>query len=328
MSAADETQIARDVGPAQSVHGQAHGALTDLLLLGLSGAADTNHDQTITYEELYQFVKGEVSRRHQHTPQLQAVTDLNRPVFDTQARLKVPSSGIGPPSGSLRVKIAGQAPPALRGALAALRDATVTEGSYDLLLAQEDVDYRLYLANGDTLCSLPDVETVVTRLTRYLRVRELVQLQHPRQTFNVWLQVGTDSGKTVFAEGERLSIAVKSEREASFLLLNIDPHGFVSARTGQMGAGVSQILTDIGPVEPPLGDRIFATLCLAASCCWPRALDQAFARPGAGRGARATGTPQAGSGMGHNVVRTCDDQAPLTSTFSSRSLDEGLRCGT
>src|SRR5262249_49065275 len=54
ISAADETQPAKDLASQESVYGKAHGALTDVLLLGLNGAADTNHDQTITYQELYQ----------------------------------------------------------------------------------------------------------------------------------------------------------------------------------------------------------------------------------------------------------------------------------
>src|SRR5262249_4065565 len=76
ISAADETQPAKDLAPHESVYGKAHGALTDVLLLGLNGAADTNHDQTITYQELYEFVRREISDKHGHTPQLLAQTDL------------------------------------------------------------------------------------------------------------------------------------------------------------------------------------------------------------------------------------------------------------
>ena len=102
ISAADETQPARDLEPQESVYGKAHGALTDVLLLGLNGAADTNHDQTITYQELYQFVRREVSDKRGHTPQLLAQTDLDQPVFDIPIRLSTPPPVLAHPLGRCR----------------------------------------------------------------------------------------------------------------------------------------------------------------------------------------------------------------------------------
>ena len=119
ISAADETQPARDLEPQESVYGKAHGALTDVLLLGLNGAADTNHDQTITYQELYQFVRREVSDKRGHTPQLLAQTDLDQPVFDIPMRLSTPPPSPGAPTGPLQVKIEGQQEP-LRSKLTTL----------------------------------------------------------------------------------------------------------------------------------------------------------------------------------------------------------------
>jgi hypothetical protein len=257
ISASDETQLARDLAPQESVYGKAHGALTDVLLLGLNGAADTNHDQTITYQELYQFVRREVSDKRGHTPQLLAQTDLDQPVFDIPIRLSSPPPSPGAPTGPLLVKIEGQQQEPLRSKLMTLGDVKLTDGKPDLLIAREGSGYDLYLPSGDKLCSLGTVDEVVSRLTRYVRVRELAQLRNPKQAFNVWLHVRAEAGKTIFMEGERLDLSVKSERAASLLVLNIDPHGFVSAIESHVVPGAALILPGVGTVEPPLGMEYF-----------------------------------------------------------------------
>jgi hypothetical protein len=256
ISASDETQLARDLAPQESVYGKAHGALTDVLLLGLNGAADTNHDQTITYQELYQFVRREVSDKRGHTPQLLAQTDLDQAAFDVPIRLNAPPPSPSAPTGPLLVQIERQQEP-LRSKLMTLGDIKLTDGKHDLLIAREDSGYDLYLPSGDKLCSLSTVDEVGSRLTRYVRIRELAQLRNPRQAFNIWLHVGAEAGKTVFMEGERLDLSVKSERAASLLVLNIDPHGFVSAIESHVASGATLILPGLGTVEPPLGMEYF-----------------------------------------------------------------------
>ena len=58
ISASAETEIARDLRAGKAQYDdQAHGALTDWLLVGLTGTADTNHNGVITYQELYEFVR-------------------------------------------------------------------------------------------------------------------------------------------------------------------------------------------------------------------------------------------------------------------------------
>ncbi len=74
LSASSEIEPALDL-ERDTLDGLAHGALTNALLLGLRGAADTNHNGTIIYRELHQFVEREVSQKYGHTPQLQTQTD-------------------------------------------------------------------------------------------------------------------------------------------------------------------------------------------------------------------------------------------------------------
>jgi hypothetical protein len=133
----------------------------------------------------------------------------------------------------------------------------LSESPYDVLVTQEGAGYSLYLSGGDRLCSVDSADAVLARLTRYASVRELVQLRNPSQPFNVWLQTGAYAGKTVFFEGETVDLSIKSEREASLLLLNIDPHGYLNAIESHVTAGGPRELSGVDKVEPPLGTEYF-----------------------------------------------------------------------
>ena len=256
ISAADETELARDLLPGQTVDGLAHGALTNALLIGLRGAADTNHDGRLTYQELYQFLRREVYK-HGHTPQLLAQTDLERPLFDVTTRLTTPVAGPPVALGPLRVKLEGQASTPLRDTLARLAGVSLTEASYDVLVTSEGRGYTLVLPNGDTLCSVDTVKDVAARLSRYTRVRELLVLTNPQQQFNVRLQVGEYAGKTVFVEGEAVDFTIEVERAAAVLLVSVDPHGGLTAFTNRAIPGARLLLQSAGHVEPPLGTEYF-----------------------------------------------------------------------
>ena len=199
-------------------------------------------------------MRREVSDKRGHTPQLLAQTDLDQPAFDIPIRLSTPTPSPGAPTGPLLVKLEGQQEP-LHSKLTTLGDIKFTDSKHDLLIAHEGTGYDLYLPSGDKLCSLSTVNEVVSRITRYVRIRELAQLCNPKQAFNVWLHVGAEAGKTVFMEGERLDLSVKSERAASLLVLNIDPHGFVSAIESHVVPGATLILPGVGTVELPRGGR-------------------------------------------------------------------------
>ena len=77
LSAASKSERAMDIGSGlirsgriKTVDGQPHGAFTNAFIEGLNGSADTNRDGTVTNEELYRFVKDEVSEHFPHQPQL------------------------------------------------------------------------------------------------------------------------------------------------------------------------------------------------------------------------------------------------------------------
>jgi len=254
IAASDETETALDL--QAGADGKAHGALTNALLLGLNGAADTNHDGVITYHELYEFAKRTVRG---HTPQLLSQTTLERPVFETPTRVDSSQASIGAPreAGTLHVHIEAQGQGALRSQLATLPGITLTEGAYDVLVTPEGAGYTLYLSGGDKLCSVSTAADVAVRLTRYANVRELVQLTNPRQAFNVRLRTGDYAGKTVFFEGDRVDLTIESEREAALLLVNIDPQGYVNAIESAVTPRTPCVLTNVGVVEEPLGTEYF-----------------------------------------------------------------------
>jgi hypothetical protein len=261
LSASGEAERARDLQD-ETLDGQAHGALTNMLLLGLRGDADTNHDGAITYRELYQFVEREVSQRYGHTPQLQTRADLERPVFDVAPRRTPPAPSLPLAQGPVRVKLENTVPAALHGTLAGLTGVRLTEGAYEVLVTPEGTGYALSLANGDALCRLDSAAQVATRLARYASVRALLHLHNPQQRFNVHVQVGDSPGRTVFTDGERLSFTLESERVATLLLINVDPQGDVQAITSAMAAGGRLTLPNAGLVEAPFGTEYMKVFAL------------------------------------------------------------------
>lgn len=260
LSAADETERAKDLQHG-TLDGQPHGALTNTLLRGLGGAADTNHNGTITYRELHEFVQREVSAHYGHTPQLQAHGGLERPVFEIVPRTTTPAPGLPLPAGPVRVKLEGPIPATLRAALAALSGVTLNEAAYEVLVTPEGTGYTLSLANGDTLCRLEGPEQVATRLARYANVRTLLHLRNPQQRFNVRLQLGAASGQTVFVAGERLDIIIQSEQDATLVVVSVDPQGDVQALRSAVVAGGQVTLPQSALVEAPFGTdylKVFA----------------------------------------------------------------------
>lgn len=272
LSASDEHEQARDLRKGESAFdGEAHGAMTDALLRGLNGEADTNHDNIITYNELYQFTKKNV-QEYGHTPQILFASEVENPVFELAGQTVLPPAkpdGIGAASGELRVRLEGRGPKAMTKRLQAIKGLKTTEAAYDILVS-EDRDsevaggYNIFLPGGDLLSRLKGEDEVISVIGKYVRVRELITLKNPQQKFNVWLSAGAYEGKTVFFEKESIDFTIKSEAAASLLLLNIDAHGNLTILLPESGASDAHIakggtlkLKELGEVEPPFGVEFF-----------------------------------------------------------------------
>ncbi len=81
LAAAGKAETAAEI--RRTIDGLPHGALTNSLLAGLLGGGDTNRDGTMTYREMFQFVREHMSQLVSHSPQLLAATEfsLERPVL-------------------------------------------------------------------------------------------------------------------------------------------------------------------------------------------------------------------------------------------------------
>ncbi|MBF0466735.1 MAG: caspase family protein [Nitrospirae bacterium] len=276
ISASDKTETARDLSTGSD--GLAHGALTDTMIIGLKGAADTNNDGVITYEELYNYLRRNVSKDYGQTPQLlrNKAFDINLPVFDNtkfKEEAYFAPQAVKEDSNLPRVKIVqdyddlGRLFPA---DLSVVNGTAYDDEKYDLMIVRDGMRYLLALPNGDLLCSI-DVkrkQDVVNTVKRYFKGRELLRLKNPNQKFNVWLNVGDVEGRTVFFEDETIDFTIKSESDAHLLLLNINPDGFVTVLLPDKNVPTAPIkrdvpieLRDLGKVGAPFGTeyiKVFA----------------------------------------------------------------------
>jgi hypothetical protein len=241
ISAASKSESARDVtsvdigsGRAKTVDGKPHGALTNSLLDALSGSSDTNHDGMVSYEELYEFIRDEVTEGFPQQPQLlipeaKVATLKTTPIFRTKAFSVAPvaTAAAAPPSaGSFRVRLE-KVPAPVAQKIRAARGVTVTDGGYDLMVALEGDTYTLFHGSGDVLASFPGAATqeVVERVSRQVAVQELIDLTFPAQDFNVTVSIPGDRGFLI--RNAQFSIEFASDKDAYILLLTVDNAGKV-----------------------------------------------------------------------------------------------------
>lgn len=253
--AMDISSIALRTGRVRTVDDQPHGALTNALLEGLSGAADTNRDGKITYGELYQFAKDRVTQSFPHQPQLLAPTVgrdalLRAPVLSTAGSAAGPppvtvlrpqaASAPSPPpkvsgplpreqSPSLKVKTVEVAADLARR-IAALPGVSLMTGpgAYDLLVTEGALGFKLYHGSGDELASYRAGETaaVLERVARQVAVLELINLTYPDQDFNVTVDIPGNRG--FLKERDQFVIDFSAERDSHVLLFDVDSGGTVS----------------------------------------------------------------------------------------------------
>ena len=264
ISAANEDEWARDLRNGRlTLDGKAHGALTDALLRGLAGSADTNHDRRITYRELYEFAKQGV-QGFGHTPQVLYRAGLDRPVFDRP--VGIDNEQVPAPSRPMRIKVTGSGKEALIREISSVNGAVVSDQDYDLLVEGKraspgnEPDYAFYVPGGDRLCRVKGVQEALERVRRRAKVQKVLGLKNPRQNFNVRLRAGHREGKTAFFTGEKLSFHMNSEADAALLLLDIGPSGNINVilpesqnTDKRIFEGEELSLTGFGQVVPPLG---------------------------------------------------------------------------
>lgn len=259
LAAASKSQTALDIGRAALAHiptvdGNPHGALTNSLLRGLSGPADTNRDGGTTYDELFRFVRRDMEGTFPHQPQL-----LYSPKFalaqlalggakDRRADQRPPVPPAAKPSameeplreeGSLprlRVRIVGDL-----GNLITLfqkePEVVLVDGAHDVLILKSGGWWELYDSSSALIQRLPKNAgegSVVTRVKAQIQLIALRNWSNPSQTYNVRVDAepvdasGYDRLRTTFRVGERLRFRISSERKAYLLLLAINKDGRIA----------------------------------------------------------------------------------------------------
>ena len=267
LAASSRSEMAIDIpralitsGRYRTVDGQPHGALTDALLSGLGGAADTNHDARITYGELYEYVRQRVNRQWNQTPQiLYAATNgaiLDYDVLSAQAPAAAESTQQR--SGSnVRVRVAGQ-DNAVSSTLTGIPGITISNDAFDLLIRPTADGWDLYHSSGTLIESIPkaEFEKLIRRIALEPSVRRLVDTEFKRQEFNTALTIDP-AGKGFYKVGDKLTFSLRAERASYLLLLNIDAQGVVTVlyprthRDAERAATVT--LKDQNQVIPPTG---------------------------------------------------------------------------
>jgi caspase domain-containing protein len=245
-----------------TIDGQPHGALTDALLRALSGEANTNGDDVLTYRELFGFVRAEVTRSFPHTPQLSAPDGrdnlLDRPVFGAK--------GVGRPAApaggrqTFRVLVRpGDLDASLRTALAGIPSVTmIGDGPHDLRVQTSASGNIVVLhGSGDRLGeytgnSARVQRDVVERVTRQARAQQLLTLRFPAQDFNVAVDIAAPRGYLIL--GERAVIRLVSDLPAHLLIVNIDVGGHISvvypAETAELGLVTQRQLPPVVVSQP------------------------------------------------------------------------------
>jgi hypothetical protein len=249
VSAASKSEKAMDIGSTlirsgrvKTVDGRPHGAFTNAFIEGLNGFADTNQDGTVTNEELYRFVKDQVTGRFPHQPQLLMPREsrealLRSPVFGG-ARAATAGSAVTPPraqpaaadaAGSFRVKLEGLPAP-IAATISGIPGVTVVTGAgaYELLVVQDAQGFKLLHPSGDEIASYEPAQLaeVLKRVSRQAAVQGLIDLTFPDQDFNVTVEVPGNRG--LLQQGDPFTIEFSAERDSHVLLVDIDSEGYVS----------------------------------------------------------------------------------------------------
>jgi len=270
ISAAGRHELAWDIPATEvrktrpTVDGKAHGAFTNALLIGIKGAADTDHDRKISYSELHAFLLNQLQRDGQ-TPQLHPKAgDAGRQTFLTPS-----GQPAAAPQISRRLRVWMSTPnPALRERIELVRGAELVNDAYDVEIRPDENGYRVLHPSGAAITSKTLSSAEMLRLIEK-RVQSIpfATLTFPMQDFNVILAMNPDQG--AYYEGEKVDIQLQPFRDSWLVLFDIDVEGNVllvyphektdmkKISAGETVKGVQLIST------PPFGVEILKVFAFA-----------------------------------------------------------------
>lgn len=299
LAASAENETATDIEkddlestPTLTLDGLPHGALTDAMLRGLEGEADTDGDDELTVRELGRYVARFLEGRFPQTPQLLhppgKVDAVDGPVFGGAERAAAPSRPARPVSTALRLRI-GVGAEALRSRLAAVGGVSFVTGQFDLKVesVRESAApglFAVWHGSGDLLASRLSADDAVRRVAAWqASVHPLLSESFPGQDFNVRMDVVECDGpgecrprtNAELFTGVVYEMRYEADVEACFLLVTVDVRGtmkvLVPWTDGDLRASRQGRIPDL-VVSPPTGTEFVKLFgfrgCPAGLAAW------------------------------------------------------------
>lgn len=242
LTAASKDEQAKDIdsllkvdGKYPTVDGKPHGAFTNSLLEGLSGAADSNRDGTLTLQELHEFSRRSVQTRFAHTPQLLAPPSI---AATTVAALGETRKAIASP-GCASAARATQTPVSVRlesvesrlaDRLRAQPNVRIVATGADLVIVQGAGGLAdVYDASGSLVRQFRATEgdALVARVEAEPALQQFLASSVTCQSFNASLHL-LPEGQARFSAKDKLTIQAVVDRDAYLVLFNVDKSGTVS----------------------------------------------------------------------------------------------------
>jgi hypothetical protein len=266
LSAAARDEVARDIRSSDlaetpTIDGKPHGAMTNALLHGLSGSADSNNDHRITYRELHVYVRDAVVEQFQQEPQILAPTAAPD-LLDTPVLGLTRFAGAPPPprawknSSKLQVALEGVSA-GVRKRISQLPGVELVTSGADLRIVATTEGYTLLHASGDLYHQVRHghEDLLIERIRGRHRLQALLDLEYPRQQYNVYLEI---PGKDGFLRpDDPFQIRLESELQVTLLLIAIDPSGGISVlfpfNTAEMEPTLGATISDGLEVSAPYG---------------------------------------------------------------------------
>ena len=117
----------------------------------------------------------------------------------------------------------------LKAHISRVEGVIITNDDPDLIITKDGNATVLALPNMHPLCRFTsfDIDQVVDRVKRHLRIQPLINLVYPRQKFNVEIELSGSYQKSIIAEDETFGFEIRTEKPAYLLLIDVDPSGAV-----------------------------------------------------------------------------------------------------
>jgi len=242
LAASARYQPAFDIPPSEiragsyrTVDGRPHGAMSNALLAGLDGQADTNADGQLTYQELFHFVQQTVAAESPQHPQYQYPAEarglLQQPVFRA-------STGGGWRSAGANTSGAAPVLVELVGANHELQAMVTSVPGVRQGMSRADYSLRAESHGGYSLNQAPKgievatfkgtaVDEIKTMLTAIAASRQLTDFRFPLSRGSVSLEADpADQGW--YFDGQRFTLHGFSTDKGDALLVSVDATGVVS----------------------------------------------------------------------------------------------------